>query len=132
MQCARNLRLLSLDQIHGRGEGKLPKRKPKRKCQCISIVGSYRRDDRENSQYQQTQKRKLDAFGVAVHNPIQNNNSDKVLRRRVDAIDAGSQAAVVCYLDDAVNFDYLTSAIATQQKLAVPVSCRSLLRICVP
>jgi hypothetical protein len=114
MQFARNLRPFSLDQIHGRGEGKLPKREPKRKCQCISIVGSYRRDDRENSQYQQTQKRKLDTFGVAVHSAIQNINIDKALRRPVDAIAAGSRASGVYHLEDAVNFDSLTSAFAAR------------------
>jgi hypothetical protein len=95
MQCARNLRLFSLEQIHGRSEEKLPKRKPKRKCQCISIVGSYRRNNREHSQYQQTQKRKLDAFGVAGHGAIQNINIDNALRRPGDTIAVDGQATVV-------------------------------------
>jgi hypothetical protein len=116
--CTHNLRLSSLDQIYGRSKGKLPERKPKRKCQCISIVGSYRRDDRKNSQYQQAQNRKLDAFSLAVHSAVQNIDIDKELHRPVDAIAAGSQAAGVYYLEGAVKLDYLTSAFAEQPRLA--------------
>jgi hypothetical protein len=43
---------------------------------------------------------------------MQNINVDKQLRRPVDAIAAGSQAAEVYYPEDAVNFDHLTSAFA--------------------